>query len=128
MSNDPASDRDPNSSDPYETLQASPPQEPATGSEPEATQALPGTGAENHSTIDLQRTAALQSTSVGDALRAARTRSSRVMPDHVGGYELLQEIARGGMGVVYKARQVALHRTVALKMILSGAHASDEEV
>jgi tetratricopeptide (TPR) repeat protein/tRNA A-37 threonylcarbamoyl transferase component Bud32 len=49
-------------------------------------------------------------------------------PPCIPGYEILGELGRGGMAVVYKARHVGLNRLVAIKMILAGAHATAQEL
>jgi len=70
----------------------------------------------------------------GPHVPAQDAESMVVMPERgpqavsVPGYEIEGTLGRGGMGVVYEARHLALKRNVALKMILAGGHASEHEL
>src|SRR5262249_14486897 len=62
-------------------------------------------------------------TTVGN-IAAEPTAAPHPLPGRIAGYEVLEELGRGGMSVVYKARQAHPDRLVALKMVLAGSHST----
>jgi eukaryotic-like serine/threonine-protein kinase len=86
--------------------------------------ALPENAAHGLCTICLLRAARRVFSMAGVPEKLERPKSKNQTP--VGDYELLEEIARGGMGIVFRARQISLGRIVAVKALLFGEFASDE--
>ncbi len=103
--------------------------EPPSGDEDTLPHGPPRQAADGHdNTLPLARPASESLSTTDPGTNGARELSQPVLPCQFGEYVLERVLGRGGMGVVYYGRQLHLERPVAIKMIRSGALASEEEV
>lgn len=65
---------------------------------------------------------------ITNSISAPRNWDSSQIPARIGSYQILEEIGRGGMGIVFRAKHLELQREVALKLIRSGEFANAEEI
>ena len=70
----------------------------------------------------------VQDVGIGDGKDSSANWRRLKLPTTIGDYQLIEEIGRGGMGVVFRADQISLDREVALKMILPGRLASEADL
>lgn len=102
---------------------------------PDASATRGGSAANDPSSPDGRQHSKVRTLAVGAGIDPRHTITyARESAEHepglpaIAGYEVLGELGRGGMGVVYKARDLELKRVIALKMIRGGAHAGSDEL